>query len=203
MTRGEDGVVIQSLGGGASAVEGLGTSPDGSTLHVTDCWDRTWNWDLAAHGVPETIGAGVRSPLRVPSPDGRTVLVRGDSPTFVRRSAADDTVVQSYVGHRGWIRAVIFIDETLIASASGDGTVRLWDVGSGETLAILISNPGERWAVLAPDGRYDVGGGGLIDSVSWLAGEVTWPVADLDPSKHVPGLLPRILAEHRSAMDRR
>ena len=44
-----------------------------------------------------------------------------------------------------------------IASASADGTIRLWNVVNGRCLAILLPLP-EGWIAYSPAGRYKFGG---------------------------------------------
>src|SRR5947207_9846969 len=46
--------------------------------------------------------------------------------------------LQTLEGHRGTVFSVAFShDSTRLASASSDGTVRIWDAGSGECLQTL------------------------------------------------------------------
>jgi WD40 repeat protein len=58
-------------------------------------------------------------------------------------------------GHRGIVRAAAFSpDGTLVATASDDGTARLWDVWSGAPLEVLPSHTGNVLTVaFAPDGK--------------------------------------------------
>jgi WD40 repeat protein len=46
--------------------------------------------------------------------------------------------LQTLEGHGGWVNSVAFShDSTRLASGSGDGTVKIWDAGSGGCLQTL------------------------------------------------------------------
>jgi WD40 repeat protein len=45
-----------------------------------------------------------------------------------------------------------------LATASDDGTARLWDTAAGRCLATLVPLPNDGYAVLLPDGSYKLAG---------------------------------------------
>src|SRR5262249_14894284 len=65
-------------------------------------------------------------------------------------------------GHSGSVMAVAFApDGKILASGSRDGTVRLWDVKTGDLRRTLGVHTGDVYAVaFAPDGRLLATGGG-------------------------------------------
>ncbi len=76
--------------------------------------------------------------------------------------------------------SVAFIpDSTLLASGSLDNTVRLWDVASGECLAILAHLP-EGWVAYTPAGRYKLGGD-IFGRFWHVAGLCRFEPGELDP----------------------
>ena len=59
------------------------------------------------------------------------------------------------IAHNGWVYSVSFSPEgQTLASGSDDGTVRLWDVNTGNLLHTLTAHRGSVYSVsFSPDGR--------------------------------------------------
>jgi mono/diheme cytochrome c family protein len=68
----------------------------------------------------------------------------------------------AFAGHTGTVNTIIFSpDGQTAASASDDGTVRIWDVPSGKRLAMLAGHKAEVYAIaFSADGRFLLSAGG-------------------------------------------
>lgn len=72
----------------------------------------------------------------------------------LRQAVIASRLRETFVGHTAHVlNADISPDGTRIATASEDGTARVWDIDSGEVLATLGGNQGSVWSVTySPDG---------------------------------------------------
>ena len=96
------------------------------------------------------VEKGVRSDGLVRGPDGATAEIRKN--TVVLRADGRRTLLE---GHRDRVRAVEFSpDGALLATASRDHDVRIWDGTTGEGLRPLQHNSEVRDASFSPDGRW-------------------------------------------------
>jgi WD40 repeat protein len=149
-------------------------SPDGLRLFTTSLDGMGRLWDVARgeplcvcdlrdmlgeRGPRQIVFDGVRAtwgPQAVFSPDGSRVLVH--DPTLRRAFVVDALhggVYGSLVGHQGGIlRAAFSGDGKTVATASHDGTARIWDVAPESPVVVLRTGSDPVVSVaFAPDGR--------------------------------------------------
>jgi tetratricopeptide (TPR) repeat protein len=146
------GQPLQTLSGHHDWVTALAFRPDGQYLasgsddHTIKLWtDSSWQTlQRSMHLLPSWMGRGLQPTLEwMIQPDG------------IWQEAC------SLTGHSGKIHAIAFSpDGQYCASASEDGTVKIWQISSGEALRTLLGHAGAVHAVaFSPDGLFLASGG--------------------------------------------
>ena len=104
-----------------------------------------------------------------------------ESEKSYRQTGEMELIVQT--GHSSWVRSISFHPEgRLLASGSGDDTIKLWDVSTGKELRTLQGHTNSVGSVVfSPDGQ-------LLASGSWDGTIKLWDVSS--------GEEPRTLQEH-------
>lgn len=96
-------------------------------------------------------------------------------------------------GHEGWIEGIAFLKgDSLLASASMDGTVIIWDVYTKSELIRLIPLDSADWAAVMPDGRFDGSRNG-IDLMYLVKGIEVIPLESYYDLYYTPGLLGSVI----------
>jgi hypothetical protein len=88
------------------------------------------------------------------TPDGERIISGGGMGVITAYNR-DGNKLGDFVGHTGDVWAVaVSSDGRLLASGSGDQTVRLWDVESRENLLTLFHGFDGEWVAWTPTGHY-------------------------------------------------
>lgn len=100
---------------------------------------------IAAGGPPAAITT---------SPDGRLLAVARLHAVEIVDSASAQTL-RILTGHRGYVHCVAFSPSgNRLATASEDGTARIWDIHAGEAVSVLAEHGGPVTSVaFSPDGK--------------------------------------------------
>lgn len=131
-------------------VRSVSFSPDGRHLFTSgdDAVTRIWSVD------------GGQLVMMLDNPSGALTSVTPHSPGISEMISAvapevENSVVKLLYGHKDWVRTTAFSpDGREIVTASADGTVRLWNAETGQSLKELQGHKGEvRSAQFSSDGQ--------------------------------------------------
>ncbi len=157
------GAVKATLRGHNSDVDDVYFSPDGKTLASIDDNSTIKIWDLASLAEKKSIDVGTCCDLDF-SPDGKT-LVYADGANIRLIDRDSGQTLSKFEGHSQDIYDLAFsADGLTLASASEDGTVKIWDLptsieratfsaGSVPVVAVAFTPDGETLISGQSDGR--------------------------------------------------
>jgi WD40 repeat protein len=92
------------------------------------------------------------------TPDGNIVV---GSSFSLKLYHSDGTLIREFIGHTGEVLAVsVEPSGRILASASDDQTIKLWNLQSGELLATLFVTNDNEWICWTPEGYYAASAGG-------------------------------------------
>lgn len=129
------GELSETLEGHDQSVLGLVECGPGMIASVSR--DRTLRyWDLASQRCIRSIAAHEAAALSLLCLPGRTLATCGADHTL-RLWSAEGQLQHAWVGHDGWVWGMARLGDTRLASASEDGSVRLWDLPTRRCLATL------------------------------------------------------------------
>ncbi len=129
--------------------------PDGQTLTIPDLLSATVElWNIPQGSQRDTFHTQQTFCLCVAvAADGSTLAAAADQ--HVQLWSAEGHRLKDLQGHKDYVRCVTFShDAKTLASASSDGTVRLWNVETGAARATLRGhNGGVSWVAISPDDK--------------------------------------------------
>ena len=129
------GELSATLEGHSQSVLGLVECAPGVIASVSR--DRTLRyWDLASQRCIRSIAAHEAAVLSLHRLPGHMLATCGADYTL-RLWSAEGQLQHSWVGHDGWVWGMATLGDERLASASEDGTVRLWDLHTHQCLATL------------------------------------------------------------------
>ncbi|CAM2010037.1 nSTAND1 domain-containing NTPase [Acanthopleuribacter pedis] len=149
-----DGELLAEQVGHTSVVWSVAVSPDGRTILSSGSDHRIQRWDLA---TGENLGdvrlSQASAAKAIYSPDGQTIAVTTYEGDLVLLEP-DLRERRWLPGHTGLVYSAVFSpDGRLLASASADHTIRVWDVAAERAVAVLEAHQDDvRRLAFSPDG---------------------------------------------------
>ncbi len=189
------GQKLLTLAGHTSYVNSAAYSPDGRHIVTASRDETAVVWD-AASGKKLRILAANRGIVNSAaySPDGRHILTSFWVWTDVWDAASGEKL-RTLAGHTYDVNSVAYSpDGRQIVTSSADGTIRLWNVPTGQELCLLLSfDAGKEWLAVTPQGLFDGSLGGREKVAFRVGGGLTVvPVDRFFQDFYSPGLLAAI-----------
>jgi WD40 repeat protein len=164
-------------------IHGAAFSPDGQflLLALAGASDQTLRLRKRADGElarATDLGAAVPADVLWVPPTNRIVVPCRDAAIKIF-DGGNGNLVANLVGHAGWVdRVAVSPDGARLASASSDGTVKLWSVAEGRLLATLVQlTPGtDEWLIMSSAGYLATSSPSVLQ---WKASGLTTPPAGL------------------------
>lgn len=139
------------------SVHSLAFSPDGMTLATGDGYGDLRLWDVTQGTLRARTNAhqGWLFSLAWLGDNRRVVTGGKDRLIRLHEPGAPWRILQTFVGHTSDVHAVAFTpDESMLASAGDDRTVRIWNTASGSLRQTLSGHARQIPTVaVSPDGR--------------------------------------------------
>ena len=167
-----DGQRVAIYQGHSNWTRALAFTPDGRILASAsdDCTIKLW--DVQTGGEITTIGPHTHSFRGVLFSSDSQKLVTGGDDCSIRiydllslltdavRPSVETHCIQKLIGHTNWVFSATYSpDLSQLASASADGTVRIWDVATGMCLHVLTHGCWMIRTIFSPDGRRLIASG--------------------------------------------
>ena len=200
------GRLVRSLAGHGGGVYSVAFSPDGKQL-ASASYDKTIKvWDVTSGGEVRTLAGGAEYGAVGFRSKGGAIFggdLRGGIDVW---NSTSGQRIRTLSGHTDAVNGLSFApDSNFVATASEDGSARIWDAETGEPAATLVSfQESDDWIAVAPDGLFD-GSPEAWDQILWRFEQNTFnvrPVEVFFNEYYHPGLLADLLSGKRPRAER-
>lgn len=147
------GELLFSLTGHEAGIGGLAFSPD-STRIATASWDGTVRiWDALTGDAEHTLTPDGRLVAAIAfTPDGQYIVTGDNRGDLAAWDAATLRPVRTLRGHQDVVSSLAVGPEGLLVTGSMDTTAMIWDVASGEPVALRGHRSFVNGVAISPDG---------------------------------------------------
>jgi WD40 repeat protein len=189
------GQLIRVFNGHTNWIDAVAVSPDGTQL-LSGSLDGTAKlWDVVTGGLIHTFGAHSGAIRTVAfSADQKHVLLGGDDKLKLW-DVETGNLIRTFEEQTGVVSSAMFsLDGTDALSRSWDGTIRIWNVATGELKVTLLAAPRGEWVAITPDGFFGTSGKGAEDTLSIVRGFDVTTIEQVHQSLFNPDLVREALA---------
>lgn len=174
----ETGEEIRRLNNRRQIISSVAYAPSGNRLAASAA-DELRVWELDTPQTPINLQSTIRPSF---APNGNSFVTSNGNDINLRDSSMGK-VSQTFSGHTERVNDAAFSpDGHHVASASDDGTIRVWEVSTGTTLLTMKGDDKKKEAVSwSPQGNWLVSYGGRRHRI-WNA-KTGEPMADLPPAE--------------------
>jgi RNA polymerase sigma factor (sigma-70 family) len=183
---------LGTLADDARNISKVAFAPDGKLLATAEAGTLRL-WDLAKSKELLRLESGkpeerVVYAVAFCPPDGKVLAsAEGPAKTAILWDVSTGKKLRTFAGHTQHVLEVAFSpDGKTLATAGGDGEVKLWDVSTGKEQAVLKCQTGGRHSLaFSPDGKLLATAGGASNQVVIWEMKTGKEVATLDHTGHV------------------
>lgn len=95
------------------------------------------------------------------TPDGRYVITGGTAGELFLFETGSGRQLRQFFGHTGQVFSVaVSPNAKFMVSGAADGTVKLWNIQTGENIFSVFHSTDNEWIVWTPEGFFDASAGG-------------------------------------------
>ena len=132
--------LLVSYKGHNSAVRGLSVSTDGKQVYSVGGDKKLHRWNLSNGKPIKTVALGGDGFRTIQGPGW--VLIPNSDMRLLKIDVAKDSVLTEFKGHTDWVlSATLSPDQSMIASGSHNGEIRLWNASDAALLKSWIAQP--------------------------------------------------------------
>jgi len=196
----DSGQELRRFEGHAGTVVAIAADPGGRRIATAAVRSGIRLWELSG-GEPRVLGAATSVDSLAFSPDGRLLAAGAVDGLLELWDAASGASVRRFGSQPvGTVSGAAFSpDGRFIIVGGQDDTPRLVDTANGAELARLVSFGEPGWAVVDPEGRYDVSNPNTIAALHWVIGREAIVLNQIKDKHYVPGLLTKLVRRERLA----
>jgi WD40 repeat protein len=176
-----------------SLVHQLRFSHDGKKLITANFNGLCAVWNIATSDLTQNLGRPGDELYSVAVSEDGTLIATGNSAGLIKIYNQENGTTMEIEAHSNKISSLHFSsDSKILASASGDGTVKLWDAQTRLEIIKMVSLDSLDWVVTNAEGLFDASQGAMAQMHYQLGLEVV-ALEQLKERYYEPGLLSQAL----------